>query len=158
MDTPCGELCTSKQSELAAIYVGRNNNQPLSIAGLYRTLSGTQDQVEQICTEVQDLVRNHANIPFWWIGDFSLADISWKHNNISENQNALGVNKALFTLAEVIGLQQMVDFSLLCMSGRNHNSVPTMISGFAESTRFMNKGNNNITELRTILQRKSQNS
>jgi hypothetical protein len=52
-------------------------------------------------------------------GDFNLSDISWKHNNISGNQNARGVN------------------SLLCISGRSHDSVPTIISGFAESTRFM---------------------
>jgi hypothetical protein len=32
-NTPCDELYTSKQSELVAISVGRNNNQPLVIAG-----------------------------------------------------------------------------------------------------------------------------
>jgi len=95
---------------LVAISVGRSNNQPLIIAGLYRPLSGTQDQAEQICTEVQELVRSHANAPFWLTGDFNLPDISWKHNNISGNQNALGVNNAFLTLVEDIGPQQMVDF------------------------------------------------
>jgi hypothetical protein len=57
--TPCDELYTSKQSELVAISVERSNNQPLIIAGLYRPLSGTHDQAEQICTEVQELVRDH---------------------------------------------------------------------------------------------------
>ena len=128
MNTPCGELCTSKQSELAAIYVGRNNNQPLSIAGLYRPRSGTQDQAEQICTEVQDLVRNHANTPFWWTGDFSLADISWKHNNISGNQNALGVNNAFFTLVEDIGLQQMVDFPTINNATMDLTNRPSLIN------------------------------
>ena len=70
----------------------------------------SQDQAEQICTEVQELVRNHANAPFWLIGDFNLPYISWKHNNISGNQNALRVNNAFLTLVEDIGLQQMVDF------------------------------------------------
>ena len=107
--TPCDELYTSKQSELVAISVERSNNQPLIIAGLYRPLSGTHDQAEQICTEVQELVRNHANAPIWLTGDFNLPDISWKHN-ISRNQNALGVNDAFLTLVEDIGLQQMVDF------------------------------------------------
>ena len=95
---------------LKAISVGRSNNQPLIIAGLYRPPSGTQDQAEQICTEVQELVRNHANAPFWLTSDFNLSDISWKHNNIPGNQNALGVNNAFLTLVEDIGLQQMVDF------------------------------------------------
>jgi hypothetical protein len=108
-NTPCDELYSSKQSELVAISVGRSNNQPLIIAGLYRPPSGTQDQAEQICTEVQELVRNHANASFWLTGDFNLPDISWKHN-ISGNQNALGVNDAFLTLVEDIGLQQMIDF------------------------------------------------
>jgi exonuclease III len=104
-NTPCDELYTSKQSELVVISVGRSNNQPLIIAGLYRPPSGTQDQAEQICTEVQQLVRNHANAPFWLTGDFNLPDISWKHNNISGNQNVLGVNNAFLTLVDDIGLQ-----------------------------------------------------
>jgi putative SOS response-associated peptidase YedK len=56
-NTPCDELCTSQQSKLVAIFVGRRNNQPLIIAGLYRPPSGTQDQAEQICTEVQAKLR-----------------------------------------------------------------------------------------------------
>jgi hypothetical protein len=110
-NTPCDELCTSQQSKLVAISVGRRNNQPLIIAGLYRPPSGTQDQAEQICTEVQELVRNHAHASFWLPEDFKLPDISWEHNNISGNQNALGVNNAFLTLVEDNGFQQMVDFS-----------------------------------------------
>jgi hypothetical protein len=34
------------------------------------------------------------------------------HNNISGNQNALGVNNAFLTLVEDIDLQQMVDFPI----------------------------------------------
>jgi len=70
----------SKQSALVAISVRRSNNQQLITAGLYRPPSGTQDQDEQICTDVQELVRNHTNVPFWLTGDFNLPDISWKHN------------------------------------------------------------------------------
>ena len=62
-NTPCDELYTSKQSELVAISVGRSNNQPLIIAGPYRPTSGTQDHAEQICTEVQELVRNQCKRP-----------------------------------------------------------------------------------------------
>ena len=61
--TPCDELYTSKQSELVAISVGRSNNQPLIVAGFYRPPSGTQDHAEQICTEVQELVRNQCKRP-----------------------------------------------------------------------------------------------
>jgi hypothetical protein len=48
----------------------------------------------------RELVRNHAHAPWY----------SRKHNNISGNQNAQGVNNAFLTLVEDIGLQQMVDF------------------------------------------------
>jgi hypothetical protein len=106
---PVTNFTLQNKSELVAIFVERSNNQPLIIAGLYRPLSGTHDQAEQICTEVQELVRNHANAPIWLTGDFNLPDISWKHN-ISGNQNALGVNNSFLTLVEDIGLQQMVDF------------------------------------------------
>jgi exonuclease III len=129
-NTPFDELYTSKQSELVAISVGRNNNQPLVIAGLYRPPRGTQDQAEQICTEVQELVRNHASAPFWLTGDFNLPDISWKHN-ISGNQNALGVNNAFLTLLEDVGLQQMVDFpaSHLFPNSQHHTLLTAFKNG-----------------------------
>jgi hypothetical protein len=44
----------------------------------------------------RELVRNHAHAPWY----------SRKHNNISGNQNAQGVNNAFLTLVEDIGLQQ----------------------------------------------------
>jgi hypothetical protein len=59
----------------------------------------TLNQAEQICTEVQELVRNHASAPFWLTGDFNLPDISWKHNNISGNQNKTSNDKWLVVIS-----------------------------------------------------------
>ena len=62
-NTPYDELFTSKQSELLVISVGRSNNQPLIVAGFYRPAKWYQDHAEQICTEVQELVRNQYKRP-----------------------------------------------------------------------------------------------
>jgi hypothetical protein len=54
-----------------------------------------------------------ANAPIWLTGDFNLPDISWKHNNISGNQNALGVNNSFLTLVEDIAVNQIGAFAWL---------------------------------------------
>ena len=107
---PCDELYKSKQSELAAVTIRREDNPPLIVAGLYRPPNGDQSQAEQACSEIMDLVRSNNNAPFWLTGDFNLPDISWSTNTTSGNQNPLGVSNAFLSTFPDSGLQQMVDF------------------------------------------------
>ena len=66
--------------------------------------------MKQLTTELQDLLLQYKNWPFWLGGDFKLPDIDWPLKIIVKDQYCKEINEVLLESLDVINAEQIAEF------------------------------------------------
>ena len=66
--------------------------------------------MKQLTTELQDLLLQYKNWPFWLGGDFKLPDIDWPLKSIVKDQYCKEINEVLLESLDVINAEQIAEF------------------------------------------------
>ena len=86
------QIRSSMLFEIVAIKI-TTHRQPLIIAVCYRPPKNSISDVKQLTTELQDLLLQYKNPPFWVEGVFNLPDIDWSLKSIVKHKKKKKINE-----------------------------------------------------------------
>ena len=96
-------------SEIVKVKI-TTQRQPIIIAACYRPPKNSISELKQLTTELQDLLLQYINSPFWLGGDFNLPEIDWFLKGIVKHQDCKEINKVFLESLDVINAEQIIDF------------------------------------------------
>ena len=103
------QITSSMLSEIVAVKI-TTHRQPIIIAACYRPPKNSISDLKQLTTELQDLLLQYKNLPFWVGGDFNLPVIDWSLKNIVKHQYCKEINEVFLESLDVINAEQIVVF------------------------------------------------
>ena len=103
------QITSSMLSEIVAVKI-TTHRQPIIIAACCRPPKNSISNLKQLTTELQDLLLQYKNLPFWVGGDFNLPDIDWSLKSIVKHQYCKEINEVFLESLDVINAEQIVDF------------------------------------------------
>ena len=86
------QITSSMLSEIVAVKI-TTHRQPIIIAACYRPPKNSISDLKQLTAELQDVLLQYKNSPFWVGGDFSLPDIDWSLKSIVKHQYWKEINE-----------------------------------------------------------------
>ena len=96
-------------SEIVAVKI-TTHRQPIIIAACYRPPKNSISDLKQLTTDLQDLLPQYKNSPFWVGVDFNLPDIDWLLKSVVKHQYCKEINEVFLESLDVINAEQIVDF------------------------------------------------
>ena len=102
---------SSKTLELISGTVKLSKVKKLQITAFYRPPSEKSKEYQELVTkEMSDILNQSKNTVSIIGGDFNLPDINWKNCTIINNDYSKDLNETFMKIANMFGLEQIVDF------------------------------------------------
>ena len=100
------QITSSMLYEIVAVKI-TTHRQP---AACYRPPKNSISDLKQLTTEMQDLLLQYKNSPFWVGDDFNLPGIDWSLKSIVKHKYCKETNEVFLESLDVINAEQLVDF------------------------------------------------
>jgi len=96
-------------TEIIAVKI-TTHRQPIIIAACYRPPNNEINELKQLTSDLQDLLLQYKNSPYWIGGDFNLPDIDWSLKSIVKHQYSKEMNEVFLESLDIINAEEIVDF------------------------------------------------
>ena len=96
--------------ELVACQICLANNPTLIICSMYRSPSSNDQYLDNLCNQLETIIKSHPNSAIWLSGDLNLPDINWCDNCVDGHNYHLNTNHIFLDFLNNNGLTQIVDF------------------------------------------------
>ena len=103
-------LTSKRDCESVFIKLPLQRRKALIIGAVYRPPSSSQQYLDSLCSEVEDIHRKHRNAIFWIGGDLNLPDIDWSTMSTQGYRQPQAFNNRFLEMVDACGFQQMVNF------------------------------------------------
>ena len=105
------EISITTQCEIVACLITLAGSQSLIVCSIYRPPNNDISYLQCLCSDLENLVNEHPDVPIWIAGDLNLPNINWVNNSAEGNSYPLSLCNIFLDFLNTFGFIQTVNFA-----------------------------------------------